>query len=246
MCIDQQRIACNPIQLLFLTSSSVNQLGFSSGPDITKFQRSRKPCSLCVTINELPFQMKVSVCKILCLIVSIIVLFSCASNHDSRPSNFERKIEEIENAITILREQNESLYRIVATRLQDKKTYKKASVWVPKFEYLETIEIGINNYIMSNLIKDIGIRNTEVFYKRLNSYKYAVLNIAPEIPIALRESADNVTNQFDSAKLNNPGHFNEYLSSLPRIQKNIILRATIYNLLKTQLEILKFCDAQTK
>lgn len=221
-------------------------MGCSSGLDNKKFQHNIKPNQLCVTINELPFQMKVSACKILFLIVSIIVVFSCASNHDSRPSNFERKIEEIENAITSLREQNESLYRIVATRLQDKKTYKKASVWVPKFEYLETIEIGINNYIMSNLTDDKGIRNTEVLYKKLNSYKYAVLSIAPEIPIALRESANNIANLFDSAKLNNPGHFNEYLSSLPKIQKYFILRATIYNLLKTELEILKFCDAQTK
>lgn len=193
--------------------------------------------------------MKVSVYKIFYFTVCTIVIFSCSSQHDSGRSNLERKAEEIESAITNLRTQSDSLFRIVATRLQDDKTYKKASVWVPKFEYLETLEIGINNYIMSNLpdgVSDKGISNTDVLFKKLNTYKNAVLGMAPEIPMELRKSANNVTNLFDSVKLKNPGHFNEYLARQPWPHNTIILRATIYNLLNTQWEILKFCDAKTK
>ncbi len=193
--------------------------------------------------------MNISLSKILFITVCNIVLFSCSSQHDSGRSNFKKKAEELESAITSLRNQSDSLYRIVATRLQDDKTYKKASIWVPKFEYLQTIEIGINNYIMLNLpggVSDKGIRNTDVLYKKLNAYKNAVLNIAPEIPTDLKKSANNVTHLFDSVKLRNPGHFNKYLASQSGPNGAIILRATIYNLLNTQWEILKFCDAQTK
>lgn len=193
--------------------------------------------------------MKVSIGKILFFTVCNIVLFSCSSRPDSGRSNFQRKAAEIESEITNLRKQSDSLYRIVATRLQDDKTYKKASIWVPKFEYLETIEIGINNYIMLNLldgVSDKGIRNTDVLYKKLSAYKNAVINMAPEIPMDLKKSANNVTSLFDSARSKNPGHFNKYLARQSRPNRAIILRATIYNLLNTQWEILKFCDAQTK
>jgi hypothetical protein len=185
---------------------------------------------------------------ILCFLSSVLALVCCSSNHDSSLTELQKRHEMLEHSIDIIRGQNDSLYRIVATRMLFEKTRKRASVWMPKVELVESYTIGINNYIMlmpTDRAFDSLTYNTGTIYRRLNSYKAEIVKIDPHFATVGNKSVNHITSMFDSVKLNDRANFNRYLGSLPQMDRIFILRQTLLKILVTQNEILQFCDRNT-
>jgi len=178
-------------------------------------------------------------------LLTIIAIISCADNHQENFSDFNKINNRLNTLMDSLRTQNDSLYRDILIKLKDEKTSLKASTWFPKADYLENKSVEINNYIMeamSDTHFDSTLISTDLFYNKINLYKYKILEIDPAIFATVNKKSDIITSFFDSVRKINPGHFNTYLSDKPKNERLLILKQTLYNIKSVENQILTFCN----
>lgn len=148
-----------------------------------------------------------------------------------------------------IKNQNDSIYKILDGKLLDEKTAKMAILWVPKAIYLKYQSDKIYTYLdtlIYNLNRPAQFINADSLYSNLNSYKGSILRIDPDIYIAINKSVEVMTHDLDSIRQNKNEKFDLYFSNKSKDEQLFILKQAINNIESIENEILLFCNNEIK
>ena len=138
--------------------------------------------------------------KLILLFLSIILLFasSCSDIHQNSAVDLKATNDSLTVSNEVIKQKNDSLYKILEGKLQDGRTAEVAILWVPKALYLKYQSAKIYTYLDSLISNPTGVINTDSLYRKLRFYKDQILRIDPEIYNEIKQNAQLVTNDIDS------------------------------------------------
>ena len=185
--------------------------------------------------------------KIFFVLFITIFLYSCSNNQKSPAINFKSVNDSFSISTNRLKIQNDSLYKVLDMKLNDRKTSQAAINWEPKAIYLQYRTEEIDKYIqtyISNLATDSILNNPDSLYTKLNFYKGNLLRIDPDISIAISNDAASITQYFDSVKQNKNENFNLLFTTKSKEEQLLILNQTFNKIEFVENKTLHFCNSK--
>ena len=185
--------------------------------------------------------------KIFLIFPITICLYSCSNNQKKTSFNFKSANHSLTISTSRLKIQNDSLYKVLDQKLDDKETSQDAKNWEPKAIYLQYRTEEIYKYIqthISNLTTDSILNNADSLYTKLNFYKGNLLRIDPDISIAISNDAASITQYFDSVRQNKSENFDLFFTTKSKEEQLLILNQTFNKIELVENKTLHFCNSK--
>ncbi|MEO6731173.1 MAG: hypothetical protein ABIN01_08140 [Ferruginibacter sp.] len=174
-----------------------------------------------------------------------ILLYSCSNKNKSSYSNLKALNDSLTFSTDLLKNKNDSLFKILIEKLQNEKTAQNAKIWEPKADLLRYLTKETYNYVeesIGNLKSNSVLNNTDSMYMKLDLYRSSILRIDPEIYKDFDNNSKIITHYFDSVKQVKTERFDTYLSNKSKQEQLFILNQTLNNIRIVENEILMFCN----
>lgn len=182
-------------------------------------------------------------------LTTVTLLFSCSNNREKKLVSLKALNDSLTNSSNNLKKQNNSFYRVLEEKLQNKKTAQTAILWFPKAKYLQFRSNEIYSYIdaaISNLKSDSILNNADSLFLKLDFYKDKILRIDPGIYKHIKDSAEIITQYFDSIKHSKGQQLDLYFANKSKDKQLLILNQTKNNIEIIENKTLRFCNNKVR
>ena len=179
------------------------------------------------------------------LLTTVTLLFSCTNNRDKKSVSLKALTDSLTNSIDNLKRQNDSLYKLLEEKLKDEKTAQTAIVWFPKIKYIQFRSTEIYEYIdatIADLESGSTLNNADSIFIKLDFYKDKILRIDPDIYNEIKDSAEIITQYFDSVKQSKDQQSDLLFSGKSKEEQLFILNQTKNNIEIVENKTLRFCN----
>jgi len=180
----------------------------------------------------------------LLLFVALLFFWSCSDTHRKTSIDLKATNDSLTLSNKIIKNQNDSLYKILESKLQDGRTAEVAILWVPKALYLKYQSDKIYTYLDTLISNPAVFINADSLYRKLHFYKEKILRIDPDIYNEINRNAQTIGHDLDSArKVHN---LELYFTDKSSDQVLLILNQEKSNIESIENKTLQFCNNQIR
>jgi GldM N-terminal domain len=177
-------------------------------------------------------------------LIILLFFYSCSGTHKKSSFNIKAVNDSLNLSNEIIKNKNDTLYKILERKLQEGKTAEIAILWVPKALYLKYQSDKIYQYLDSFISNPSGLITADSLYRKLHLYKDKILRIDPDIYTDINKNTEIITHDIDSTrKISN---LDFYFSDKSSDQVLLILNQTKNNVESIENQILQFCNNRIK
>ena len=183
--------------------------------------------------------------KIVSLLIFVALFFwSCSDTHKKSSVDLKAINDSLNLSNKMIKNQNDSLYKILESKLQEGRTAKVAILWVPKALYLKYQSENIYTYLDTLISNPAVFINADSLYRKLHFYKDKILRIDPDVYNEINKNAQAIGHDLDLVR---KVHSLElYFTDKSSEQVLLILNREKNNIESVENKTLQFCNNKIK
>ena len=179
-------------------------------------------------------------CSQVFFLLTLLFFYSCSGTHKKSSFNINAANDSLNLSTGIVKNKNDTLYKILESKLQDARTAEVAVLWVPKALYLKYQSGIIYTYLDTLISNPSGFINADSLNQKLHFYKGKILRIDPDIYNEIKNNAQMITHDLDS--INKVQNLELYFNDKSNDQVLLVLNQTKNNIESIENQILQFCN----